>query len=166
LIERDFNFKLQTSNIKQIFPCYNPLMSASARTLKLLALVTWITGGVILFLKGHALFAEAAGLRPGAELNSIPFLIAVPVGGLKARYLFLPSCRRNLARIDALPDPKPWQFFRIGFFIFLLSMIWLGFWLSSQAAGEYGMLLAVSSMDLTLSVALLGSLRGFKGFYH
>jgi hypothetical protein len=41
-------------------------------------------------------------------------------------------------------------------------MIWLGFWLSSQAAGEYGMLLAVSSMDLTLSVALLGSLRGFK----
>ena len=139
-------------------------MSASARTLKLLALVTWITGGVILFLKGHALFAEAAGLRPGAELNSLPFLIAVPVGGLKARYLFLPSCRRNLARIDGLSDPKPWQFFRIGFFIFLLSMIWLGFLLSRKAAGEYGMLLAVSSMDLTLSVALLGSLGGFKQY--
>ena len=104
-------------------------------------------------------------MRPGAALNLLPFPIAVIVGGLKARYLFVPNCRKNLARIDALRDPKPWQFFRIGFFFFLLSMIWLGFWLSGQAAGEYGMLLAISSMDLTLSVALLGSLYCFKGFY-
>ena len=100
-------------------------MNVSPKILKFLALATWITGGVILFLKGHALFAEAAGLRPGAELNSLPFLIAVPVGGLKARYLFSPSCRRNLARIDSLHDPNLWQFFRMGFFIALWSMIWL-----------------------------------------
>ena len=140
-------------------------MTASSTALKSLALLTWITGGVILFLKGYTLFAEAEDLRPGAALNLLPFPIAVIVGGLKARYLFVPNCRKNLARIDALRDPKPWQFFRIGFFFFLLSMIWLGFWLSGQAAGEYGMLLAVSSMDLTLSVALLGSLYCFKGFY-
>ena len=140
-------------------------MTASSTALKSLALLTWITGGVILFLKGYTLFAEAEDLRPGAALNLLPFPIAVIVGGLKARYLFVPNCRKNLARIDALRDPKPWQFFRIGFFFFLLSMIWLGFWLSGQAAGEYGMLLAISSMDLTLSVALLGSLYCFKGFY-
>ena len=139
-------------------------MNVSPKILKFMALVTWITGGVILFLKGHALFAEAAGLRPGAELNSLPFLIAVPVGGLKARYLFLPACRKNLDRIDALSDPRPWQFFRMGFFVFLFSMILLGGWLSQWASGNYAALLTVSSVDLTLSVALLGSLGGFKQY--
>ena len=140
-------------------------MTVSPKTLKFLALFTWITGGVVLLLKGYALFAEANGLRPGAAQNFLPFPIAAVVGGLKARYLFVPSCRRNLARIDSLPDPRLWQFFRVGFFIFLLSMILLGAWLSNRASGDYGMLLAVSSVDLTLSVALLGSLYGFKGFY-
>jgi hypothetical protein len=137
-------------------------MTTSHNTLKLLALLTWIIGGLILLLKGYALFAEAAGLRPGAELNSLPFLIAVPVGGLKARYLFLHACRKNLARIDALSDPRPWQFFRVGFFIFLFSMILLGGWLSRWASGNYAALLTVASVDLTLSVGLLGSLGGFR----
>lgn len=137
-------------------------MSVSRRTLKLLALLTWLTGGVVLFFKGYTLFAEAVVLRPGAQLNSLPFIIALPVGALKARYFFLPSCRKNLARIASLRDPKPWQFFRAGFFVFLFAMIMLGTWLSRWAAGNYGMLLAVASVDLTLSVALLGSLGGFR----
>ncbi len=144
---------------------YTPRMTISSKALKFLALLTWITGGVVLFLKGYALFVEANGLRPGAALNFLPFPIAAVVGGLKVRYLFLPTCYRNLARIDSLSDPHPWQFFRARFFIFLLSMILLGVWLSSRASGDYRMLLAVSSLDLTLSVALLGSLYGFKGFY-
>ena len=144
---------------------YTSVMAISPKALKFLALLTWITGGVVLFLKGYALFAEANGLRPGAALNFLPFPIAAVVGSLKARDLFVHICRRNLARIDSLPDPHPWQFFRVRFFIFLLSMILLGAWLSSRASGDYGMLLAVSSIDLTLSVALLGSLYGFKGFY-
>jgi hypothetical protein len=135
-------------------------MTTSPKILKLLALLTWITGGVVLFLKGYALFVEAAGLRPGAELNSLPFLIAVPVGGLKARYLFLHACRKNLDRIYTLSDPRPWQFFRPGFFIFLITMICLGAWLSRWSAGNYGALLTVASVDLTLSVGLLGSLGG------
>ena len=137
-------------------------MTVSHQTLKLMAMLTWIIGGVVLFLKGYDLFAQAAGLRPGVELNFLPFIISLPVGGLKARYLFLPGCLRNLARIDVLKDPKLWQFFRMGFFIFLFSMILLGAWLSRWAAGNYGMLLAVASVDLTLSVALLGSLGGFR----
>ena len=139
-------------------------MSASPGTLRLLALLTWITGGVVLFLKGYDLFKEAASLRPGAELNSLPFIISLPVGGLKARYLFLHACRKNLARIDSLKEPRMWQSFRMGFFIFLFSMILLGTWLSRWAADSYGMLLAVASVDLTLSVALLGSLGGFKKY--
>ena len=137
-------------------------MIVSPKTLKLLAFITWITGGVVLFFKGYSLFAEAAGLRPGAEVNSLPFFIALPVGGLKARYLFLHAWLKNLARIDALENPRLWQFFRVGFFIFLFSMVTLGAWLSGWAAGNYGKLIVVASMDLTLSVALLGSLGGFR----
>lgn len=125
-------------------------------------MLTWITGGAVLFFKGYSLFAEAAGLRPGAELNSLPFIIAIPVGGLKARYLFLTSCRNNLARIDALENPKAWHFFRVGFFVFLFSMIMLGAGMSRWATGNYGALLTVSSVDLTLAVSLLGSLGGFR----
>jgi hypothetical protein len=138
-------------------------MITSPKTLKLLALLTWITGGVVLLLKGYTLFTEAVSLRPGADLNSLPFIIALPVGALKVRYFFLPACRKNLARIDSLENPKPWQFFRIGFFIFLFSMITLGAWLSRWASGNYSLLLAVSSVDLALAVALLGSLGGFRG---
>jgi len=141
---------------------YTPGMTTSPKILKFLALITWITGGMFLFLKGYALFIEANDLKPGIALNFLPFPSAVVVGSLKARYLFVPNCRRNLARIDALSDPKLWQFFRAGFFVLLLCMILLGAWMSSRASGNYGMLLAVSSMDLTLSVALLGSLYAFK----
>ena len=137
-------------------------MTTSPKTLKFLALLTWITGGTFLFLKGYALFIEANDLRPGTALNFLPFPSAIVVGSLKARYLFVPNCRRNLTRIDSLSDPKLWQFFRVGFFVSLLLMILLGAWLSGWASGDYGMLLAVSSMDLTLSVALLGSLYAFK----
>lgn len=139
-------------------------MPVSHSTLKLLALLTWMTGGVVLFLKGYALFTQALDIRPGASLNYLPFLVAVTAGGVKARYLFLPSCRRNLTRIDTLPDPKPWQFFRVGFFIFLISMISLGAWLSRWAEGNYAALLTVSSIDLTLSVGLMGSLGGFRKY--
>jgi hypothetical protein len=137
-------------------------MVVSHNTIRFLALLTWITGGAVLFLKGYALFAQALDLRSGTAWNYLPFLIALTVGSLKARYLFLPSCRRNLARIEGLIDPRPWQFFRVGFFVFLITMISLGAWLSRIAEGNYGLLITVSSIDLTLSVGLVGSLGGFK----
>jgi uncharacterized membrane protein YjjP (DUF1212 family) len=138
-------------------------MLISKKTLKLLALATWIIGAVVLFLKGYALFAEANELRTGEALNYLPFPFALVVGGLQARFIFLHTCKKNLARIDSLEKPRLWQFFRMGFFIFLFCMISLGAWLSQAAAGNYGMLVAVSSLDFMLSVSLLGSLVGFKG---
>lgn len=137
-------------------------MAATHGALKFLALITWLTGGLVLFFKGYSLWAEADGLRPGAALNYIPFPAAAVAGVLKVKYLFLPSCRRNLLRIESLPDPRPWQFFRPGFFLFLFSMILLGALMSRHAAGHYTALLVVSTIDLTLSVGLLGSLKGFK----
>jgi hypothetical protein len=136
-------------------------MTVSKSTLKYLALITWITGAVVLFFKGYALFAEANKLKPGDALNYLPFPTGLILGSLQARYIFLHACRKNLNRIAGLPDPRPWQFFRIGFFVFLFCMISLGAWLSRAAAGNYGMLVAVSSLDLMLSVSLTGSLCGF-----
>jgi hypothetical protein len=137
-------------------------VAATHGALKFLALITWLTGGLVLFFKGYSLWAEADGLRPGAALNYIPFPVAAVAGALKVKYVFLPGCRRNLLRIGALPDPRLWQFFRPGFFLFLFSMILLGVSLSRHASGHYTALLVVSTVDLTLSVGLLGSLKGFR----
>jgi len=137
-------------------------MPASRPTLKLLALLVWITGGVVLLFKGYALVTEALAIKPEAALSYLPFPVAVALGSFKARYLFFPACRKNMARIAALVDPKFWQFYRPGFFFFLVAMVCLGTWLSRWASGDYVALIAVSSLDLTLSVALFGSLGGFR----
>ena len=137
-------------------------MPASTATLKLLALLVWITGGVVLLLKGYALVLEALAMHPEAALSYLPFPVAAVLGSLKARYLFLSSCRKNLARINALDDPKIWQFYRPVFFAFLIAMVSVGALLSQWASGNYTALIAVASLDLSLSVALFGSLAGFR----
>ena len=78
-------------------------------------------------------------------------------GGLKARYLFSRSCRKNLHRIAALKDPKVWQFFRPKFFFFLALMILAGSTLSRMAHGSYPFLCAVAALDISIGVALLSS---------
>ena len=106
-------------------------MRVSPLILKKLAALTWIAGAMVLLLKGAALVIEARELRPGSLLNHVPLLVAPVIGFLKARFLFSNSCRKNLARIDTLPDPKLWQFFRPGFFLSLISMVLLGVCLSA-----------------------------------
>lgn len=137
-------------------------MRPSPLTLKILAALTWATGGIVLLFKGYALVLEAMELQPGRILNYFPLLTGFVIGSLKARYLFSRSCQRNLYRIDSLADLKLWQFFRPGFFLFLASMILLGAGLSSIAHGHYCMLIGVSTLDLTISMALLGSLYAFR----
>ena len=137
-------------------------MTRQTSYLKTLALLTWLLGSVLLLLKGVDLYRQAAALRQGASLNYLPFVVGAAVGAVKAKFLFLHACRKNLSRIDALTEPKLWQFFRPGFFLFLFCMITLGFWMSRAAEGSYGYLLAVASLDLALAVALAGSLVGFK----
>ena len=116
----------------------------------------------MLVMKGYALVTEALAIKPEAALSYLPFPVAAVLGSFKARYIFFPTCRKNMARIAALADPKIWQFYRPGFFVSLVAMVSLGAWLSRWAAGDYTALIAVSSLDLTLSVALFGSLGGFR----
>jgi hypothetical protein len=131
--------------------------SVSPRVLKILAALVWYLGGFILLLKGGSLLLEAAELRPGQPWPWLVVGLALVLGWLKIRFIFVKSCRKNLARIDTLDEPRIWQFYRPGFYVALAAMIAAGATLSRLAHGDYVFLLAVATLDLALSTALLGS---------
>ena len=133
------------------------MLTVSARSLNVLAALVWYVGGIVLLLKGGSLLAEAIALRPGLVWPWVAVGGGLLAGGLKARFLFSKSCKKNLARIAALERPRIWQFFRPGFFVALTAMILAGATLSRLAHDRYAFLLGVAALDLALAVALLGS---------
>jgi len=78
-------------------------------------------------------------------------------GLLKVKFLFRKLCDKNLTRIDSLFKPKVWQFYRLGFFLFLATMIALVAALSRLANGNYPFLIVVAMLDFSLATALLGN---------
>jgi hypothetical protein len=129
----------------------------SARTLHILAALVWYTGGLVLLLKGGSLLLEAEALGPGKVWPWLAGILALFLGGWKARYIFAKSIRKNLARIAALERPRVWRFFSPGFLVALAAMITAGATLSRLAQGSYPLLIAVAVLDLSIAVALLGS---------
>lgn len=125
------------------------------------AAVIWYGGGLALGLKGTSLVGDALAIRPGTLAAAVTVATGLAVGSLKARYLFLPACRRNLRRIAALARPRLWQCYRPQFFVFLALMIALGGTLSRVAQGTYGLLLGVAVLDFSLATALLAGGMGF-----
>jgi hypothetical protein len=136
-------------------------LTTSTHTLKALAALVWLVGGMVLLLKGGSLLAEAGALRPGLPWPWVAVAAALSLGGLKARFLFSQSCGRNLARIAALDPPRIWQFFKPGFFVALAVMILTGAALSRLAHSQYFFLFDVAVLDLGIAVALLGSSHVF-----
>ena len=65
-------------------------------------------------------------------------------------------------RIAALDEPQLWQAFRPGFYFFLTAMVLLGAALSRLAVGSYPALLAMVILDISIAVALLGSMWVFS----
>jgi len=132
-------------------------MTASKRTLKVLAAVVWYSGGVVLFLKASSLIVEASELRAGLFWPAFSVTAGVIIGGVKARFIFNKSCRKNLARIDALDKPRIWLFYRPWFFFFLALMIATGATLSRMAHGNFPFLIGVAVLDYAIGTALLTS---------
>ncbi|MBC8323250.1 MAG: hypothetical protein H8E70_06750 [Candidatus Marinimicrobia bacterium] len=132
-------------------------MITTSRTLKILAALLWNIGGIILLSKGGSLLIEADTLKPEQNWTWLAIVIGLLIGGLKAKYLFSKICKNNLARIDLLIEPKVWQFFRSGFFLFLAIMIVTGATLSSAAHNNYIFLISVTILDISIATALLGS---------
>ena len=127
------------------------------RVLKILAALLWYGGGAMLVWKSGSLLLEAEALKLQRIWPYLAIFSGLLIGGLKAKYLFSHTCKKNLARIDNLAAPKPWQFYRAGFFFFLALMIYGGTMLSRMAHGNYTFLLGVAILDLSIATALLGS---------
>ena len=132
------------------------------KTLKTLALLVWYIGFIALSLKSYKLFNEAYTLN-----HNLTYLITFLILGfllslLKTKYIFTHSCQKNLQRIEGLESPKIWQFYRVGFFIFLVGVISLGAFLSRMASGDYYFLVSVAIVDMALALALFFS--GFEFF--
>lgn len=132
-------------------------ITPSHRTLKILAVLLWLIGGVMLIRKGGELIIEAYALNPESLWAWFAVALGITLGGLKAKYLFRKACKKNLIRIDALEQPKLWQFYRPNFFLFLALMITFGAMLSRLAHGNYSFLLSVAILDTSIATALLGS---------
>ena len=137
------------------------MSEVSTATLKIIAAIVWLGGGVILALKAREFFAAAEILRPGLTWSWIAVGAAILTGALKAHFIFGRFCRKNLDRIAALHEPRPWQAFRTRFYLFLAAMVLLAAVLSRLAVGSYPALLGVVMLDVSLAVALLGSARFF-----
>ena len=127
------------------------------RTLKILAALFWYIGGIILVVKGVSLLIQADTLKPEQNWTWQAVVTGLIIGGLKAKYLFSRSCKKNLTRIDLLSEPKVWQFFRPGFFLFLVIMIVTGATLSRVAHNNYIFLISVAILDISIATALIGS---------
>ncbi|MGI9233745.1 MAG: hypothetical protein ACR2RD_08960 [Woeseiaceae bacterium] len=122
----------------------------------------WFSGAIVLLLKGASLFSQAIALKPGEIGSWLAVAVGILIGAAKARYLFGGFCRKNLDRIAALDEPRLWQAFRPGFYVFLATMVVLGATLSKLAAGNYAALMALVILDVSIAIALLGSIWVFS----
>jgi len=129
----------------------------SNRTLNIFAAIIWYTGGIVLLLKGSNLLIEADTMKPENYWPQLAAITGLLLGSLKARFLFNKSCQKNLNRISILVKPRIWQFFRIRFFVALMVMIMISVILSGLVHNNYILLISVAILDLSISIALLGS---------
>ena len=128
--------------------------------LKVLAALTWYVGAGVLLYKGSGYLLSAFG--SGAALPPVAAgVLGVTAGLARGRTMFLRACRKNLARIEALDEPRAWQFFRPVFFVALLGMFALGAALSGLAGTGYWGSVVVGGLELVIGTALLTSSIAF-----
>jgi len=137
------------------------VLSVSSGHLKSIAAAIWLSGAAVLAFKGASLLTQALALRPDIIWTWLTIPAGLLIGGIKTELIFEKACLQNLTRIEALEQPKIWQAYRTGFYVFLIAMIALGATLSRLATGNYAGLLAMATLDFSLATALLGSGRLF-----
>ena len=133
------------------------MLKTTKRTLVLLAAGVWYIGGIMLFRGGWELLFHARDMRPGSNWHWLFIVLGILLGIIQAATIFSRSCRKNLDRINALEDPRLWQFFRPGFFLALAVMITSGVLLDYFAQGNYFYMIALAGLDFALAISLLGS---------
>jgi len=124
-----------------------------------MAAFVWYVGGVVLLVKGSSLLAEAYSLNPEQYWPWLAVAVGPVIGSIKGKFIFRKSCLKNLARIDALNQPKIWQFFKPWFFAVLAVMIVFGATMARLAHTQhhYYFLIGVAIVDIDIGIALLWS---------
>lgn len=126
-----------------------------------MAALTYYVGGVGLTANSFGYLQRGAEGYPGTGWVWVAAVVGVALGLIRGRTLFTRACRRNLRRIYALDDPRPWQFFRPAFFGALVLMIVAGRTLSGVATSSPGAALLIAALELTIAVGLLTGSRVF-----
>jgi hypothetical protein len=72
------------------------------RVLKILAALLWYIGGAMLVWKSGSLVVEAEALKLQRIWPYLAVFSGLLIGGVKAKYLFSHTCKKNLVRIDNL----------------------------------------------------------------
>lgn len=137
------------------------MFNTSSRTLKALAALVWYIGVVVLLVKSSGLLLAAERLGTGPLWLAPAVLGGLLIGWLKAKYLFIKLCKRNIERINGLAQPRLWQFFRTRFFFFLALMVSGGNYLAELAQGDTLLLIALAVLELSVATALLVSSHCF-----
>ncbi|MHC4267108.1 MAG: hypothetical protein ACYSWS_02525 [Planctomycetota bacterium] len=135
------------------------MLTASTRTLNILAAFVWYVGGIVLIIKGSSLLVEACSLEPEQYWPWLAVAFGPLIGSFKGKYIFRKSCQKNLDRILTLDKPKIWQFFKPWFFAILAVMIAFGATMArlAQTHHNYYFLIAVAVVDIDIGIALLWS---------
>jgi hypothetical protein len=136
-------------------------MLVSRLTLMAIAACVWYGGGIALLFKGGSLVKSAYAIDSQSAWAYGAPLLGIIIGLVKARFIFNHACKKNIARIRSLINPRIWQFFRPGMLIFLAIIIPTGAWMSRAAAGNFGYLCGVAALDLSIATALLTSSLAF-----
>ncbi len=76
-----------------------------AEQLRKLAFLLWVTGGLLLTIRGVARIVESASSHQLGTL-SLFLLCAVIIGILKGKYVLAKTARRNLARLRGMSAPQ------------------------------------------------------------
>ena len=129
--------------------------------LKWLAAAVWYTGAGVLLWKGAERLLGAADALGSPAWPLTVGLLALGLGAVQGRLVFRATCVRNLRRIRALESPKPWQFFRPGFFLALAGMIGAAALLSLVAGRGPVAALLVAGVDWLIGFSLLVSSEAF-----
>jgi hypothetical protein len=132
-------------------------MMVSHHTVVIIAAAVWYIGGFVLLLKGSSLLKQAYMIDPDSIWSIMSPVIGVTAGLLKAKFIFLKNCAKNINRIRALTSPRVWQCYRPGMLVFLAFIIPTGMWLSNAATGKYLYLCLVGALDLSICVSLFTS---------
>ena len=138
------------------------LLTATKATLVKLAALVWFSGVVVLLFKSTVMLIEAVKIGAPVSVAVSAVIAGLIIGMIKAKYFFIRICKSNIKRIFALKSPKIWQFYRMRFFFFLFLMITLGNYSYSLFNNSVFLLVALSVLELSISIALLISGKCFR----